>query len=81
VAVDGRAWSAKILRDAVKSSATNSAPIELLTENNDFYRTFKVEYHGGEKYPVLERDSSKPDLLGEIIRPLTQEPPAKDAKK
>jgi predicted metalloprotease with PDZ domain len=81
VAVDGRAWSAKILRDAVKSAATNSVPIELLTENNDFYRTFKVEYHGGEKYPVLERDSSKPDLLGEIIRPLTQEPPAKDAKK
>jgi hypothetical protein len=65
----------------VKSAATNSVPIELLTENNDFYRAFKVDYHGGEKYPVLEHDSSKPDLLGEIIRPLTQDPHAKEAKK
>ena len=76
VAVDGRVWSAKILRDAVKEAVTNSAPIELLTENNDYYRTFKLDYHGGEKYPVLERDPSKPDLLGEIIKPLTPEPPA-----
>ncbi len=73
VAVDGRAWSAKILRDAVKSAATNSAPIELLTVNEDFYKTIKLEYHGGEKYPVLVRDISKPDLMTDIIHALTAE--------
>jgi predicted metalloprotease with PDZ domain len=74
VAVNGRAWSVKLLRDAVKTATTNSAPVTLLTEDNDYYRTFTMEYHGGEKYPVLERDATKPDLLAEIIKPLTPEP-------
>jgi predicted metalloprotease with PDZ domain len=71
VAVNGRAWSAELLRTAVKTAATNSAPIELLVENGDFYQTCKLDYHGGEKYPVLERDAAKTDLLEEIIKPLT----------
>lgn len=73
VAVNGRGWSAKILRDAVKTAATNSAPVELLLVENDYYQTRKLDYHGGEKYPVLERDASKPDLLEEILKPLTRE--------
>jgi len=74
VAVNGRSWSAKILRDAVKTAATNRAPIKLLVEQDDYYQTCTVDYHGGEKYPVLERDATKPDLLAEILRPLTPEP-------
>ena len=38
-------------------------------KDGDYYNTFKVDYHGGHKYPVLERDSSKPDLLTQIITP------------
>ena len=76
VAVNEHAWSAKILRDAVKTAATNAAPVALLVENNDFYQTCAVDYHGGEKYPVLERDPSKPDWLDAILQPLTPEPPA-----
>jgi len=71
IAVNGRSWSAKILRDAVKTAATNNAPIELLVERDDFYQTCKLDYHGGEKYPCLERDATKPDLLAAILQPLT----------
>ena len=74
VAVNGRSWSAKILRDAVKVAVTNSAPIELLVLRDDYYQTCKVDYHGGEKYPVLERDATKPDLLTDILQPLTPDP-------
>jgi predicted metalloprotease with PDZ domain len=74
IAVNHRAWSEKILRAAVKAAATNSAPIELLVERDDYYQTFQVDYHGGEKYPVLERDATKPDLLDEILQPLTRDP-------
>jgi predicted metalloprotease with PDZ domain len=74
IAVNGRSWSAKLLRDAVKTAATNSAPIELLVERDDYYQTCKLDYHGGEKYPVLERDATKPDLLDEILQPLTPAP-------
>jgi len=73
VAVNGRAWSAKILRAAVKAAVTNTAPIELLMERDDYYQTCKVDYHVGEKYPVLERAATKPDLLDEILKPLTPE--------
>ncbi|MCU1313333.1 MAG: hypothetical protein JWM54_1090, partial [Acidobacteriaceae bacterium] len=30
-----------------------------------------VDYHDGERYPALERDSSTPDLLSDILKPLT----------
>ena len=40
--------------------------MDLLVDNSDYYRTFMVDYHGGEKIPHLERDASKPDLLTEI---------------
>jgi predicted metalloprotease with PDZ domain len=29
---------------------------------------YKLNYHGGERYPHLERDSTKPDVLGEVIK-------------
>ena len=74
IAVNGRAWTAENLRAAVKSAATGSAPVELLVENGDYYKTCALDYHGGEKYPVLERDPAKPDLLADILKPLTPEP-------
>jgi predicted metalloprotease with PDZ domain len=73
VAVNERAWSGKLLRDAVKTAATNSAPLKLLIVRDDYYRTFTVDYHGGERYPVLKREPSKPDLLDKILTPLTPE--------
>ena len=71
IAVNDRAWSGKILREAVKAGITNTAPLELLVENSDYYKTYPVTYHGGEKYPTLVRELGKPDLIANIIKPLT----------
>src|SRR5262249_54511417 len=60
VAVNGRRFSPEILRDAIKSAKNASSTIDLLVENADYYKTFKLDYHGGEKYPHLVRDESKP---------------------
>jgi predicted metalloprotease with PDZ domain len=68
VAVNGRRFSSEILRDALKAAKNGTAPIELLVENTDYYKTYKIDYHGGEKYPHLVRDDSKPDLLSEILK-------------
>lgn len=68
VAVNGRRFSPEILRDAIKASKTSTAPIELLIENTDYYKTYKLDYHGGESYPHLVRDESKPDLLSDILK-------------
>jgi hypothetical protein len=68
IAVNGRRFSAEVLRDAIKSAKNGSAPIELLIENTDYYKTYKIDYHGGEGYPHLVRDDSKPDLLTDILK-------------
>jgi len=68
IAVNGRKFSPDILRDAIKSAKNSKEPIELLVENTDYYRTFKLDYHEGEKYPHLVRDDNKPDLLTEILK-------------
>jgi predicted metalloprotease with PDZ domain len=69
IAVNGRQYSAEVLRDALKSGKGGTAPLELLVENTDYYKTYKLDYHGGERYPHLVRDDSKPDLLTEIYKP------------
>ena len=75
VAVNGRRYSAKGLLEALREAKAGSAPIELLVENVDTFKTCRVDYHGGEKYPHLERDASKPDLLTPIGS--AKAPPAK----
>jgi hypothetical protein len=70
--VDGRHWSPDLLHTALRTAQSNSAPIELVVENEEFSQTVHVHYHGGERYPQLERDSGKPDLLSEILTPLTR---------
>jgi predicted metalloprotease with PDZ domain len=68
VAVNGRRFSSDVLRDAIKAAKSSSAAIELLVENTDYYKTYKLDYHGGESYPHLVRDESKPDLLTDILK-------------
>jgi predicted metalloprotease with PDZ domain len=68
VAVNGRRYSPEILRDALRAGKNSTAPLELLVENTDYIKTYKLDYHGGERYPHLVRDESKPDLLSEIYK-------------
>ena len=68
VAVNGRRITPEILRDAIKAAKGGSGTIDLLVENTDYYKTYKLDYHGGEMYPHLVRDESKPDLLNEILK-------------
>ncbi len=69
VAVNSRRYTPEVLRDALKASKSGTAPLELLVENTDYFKTYKIDYHGGERYPHLVRDDSKPDLLTEIYKP------------
>jgi predicted metalloprotease with PDZ domain len=70
IAVSGRAYSKARLLDAVRESAVGTSPMEFLASNGEFFKEYAVDYHGGPRYPVLERIASKPDLLTPIINPL-----------
>jgi predicted metalloprotease with PDZ domain len=72
VAVNGRKYNPDILRDALKAGKGNGPGLELLVMNGDYFKTFTVNYHDGEKYAHLVRDESKPDMLSEIIKPLAK---------
>jgi len=68
IAVNGRKWTPDLLRDAIRRAKDSKDPIDLLVQNGDYFSTYKIDYHGGERYPHLEATSGKPDLLTEIIK-------------
>jgi predicted metalloprotease with PDZ domain len=72
IAVNGRQYYPVVLREAVESAKGKTAPIELLVKNGEYYQAFKVDYHGGEMYPHLTRDDSKPDVLSKIVEPMVK---------
>ena len=69
VAVDGREYRKEVLEDAVKAAKDGKAPIALMVKDFDQYRTINLDYHGGLRYPHLERIEGKPDRLSAIFAP------------
>lgn len=68
VAVDGRAYTAELLRTAITNAKTGTAPIELLVKTYDRYSTVRIDYHDGLQYPHLERIEGQPDRLTDILK-------------
>jgi len=66
--VNGRTWSGDTLHEAITAAKTATTPIELSVENGSFTNVYRLNYHGGERYPHLERDPTKPDLIGGVIK-------------
>jgi predicted metalloprotease with PDZ domain len=72
IAVNGQAFSPEIMRAALKEAHENRRAIELLIENAQFFKTYSVAYFDGERNPHLERVADQPDMLGEILKPLSE---------
>jgi hypothetical protein len=36
---------------------------------DDYFRTCTINYHGGPRFPHLERVGDKPDYLDDLIKP------------
>jgi predicted metalloprotease with PDZ domain len=68
IGVDGRVFTGELLKAAIKNSK-NSKSVELLLENATYYKTFKLDYELGPRYPHLERIEGTTDLLSKIIEP------------
>jgi predicted metalloprotease with PDZ domain len=70
LSVNGRKWAPEAMRAALREAKTGTEPIELAAEDGESVRTYRADYHGGERYPHLERAAGKPDLLTEVLKPL-----------
>jgi predicted metalloprotease with PDZ domain len=72
VAVNGAQFSPEAMRDAITAAKNTTTPLQLIVANGAQFRTYSVDYHGGLRYPHIERDESRPDYLGEITHPRVQ---------
>src|SRR5438270_1384741 len=69
IAVNGRKWSKDVVRAALRGGVHSQQPLSLLAENGEYYKTYEVNYHEGERYPHLVRNEGQPNILDEIIKP------------
>jgi len=80
VAVNGRRFSTELLVSDLVEGRSTKEPLQLIVENAEFFRTVSFDYHDGPRYPHLERDGSKPDLLGEIVKARASTPPEQEGE-
>ena len=69
LAVNGRAFTPDVLKAAVHDAKDSGPAIELIVQNTGYYKIIKLDYHGGERYPQLERVTGVPDRLDDILKP------------
>jgi predicted metalloprotease with PDZ domain len=69
VAVNGRRFSVDQLRRALTGSKDATTPMEFIVDNAGYFKTVSVDYHGGLRYPHLERAAGVTDLLTAIAAP------------
>ncbi len=72
ISVNGRQFTATVLREEVQGAVKTADPIEVTVRSGEYTSTRNVDYHGGERYPHLERRNGQPDMLTEIVQPRTK---------
>ena len=70
-AINGARFSIAALEDAVRRTANGKA-LEFAVANGAATGIHKLDYRQGLKYPHLERDASRPDILQKIAAPAAQ---------
>jgi predicted metalloprotease with PDZ domain len=73
--INGERLSAASAHAALQRAREPAVPVELLVEDGEQFRTLRVEYHEGDRHPVLERDPTRPDLLEPMGKPLAASSP------
>ena len=69
LAVNGTAYTPKLLKAAIRAAKDSAQPINLLVRKGKQFRTVALDYHEGLKYPRLERIAGTPDRLTTILQP------------
>uniref|UniRef100_A0A7V4XTQ7 M61 family peptidase n=1 Tax=Acidobacterium capsulatum TaxID=33075 RepID=A0A7V4XTQ7_9BACT len=69
VSVNGEAYTAKGLREAILAAEKDHKPIEIQYRRGKDYKTVSIPYYGGLRIPHLERVAGKPDYLDQILAP------------
>jgi predicted metalloprotease with PDZ domain len=69
LAVNNQQFSADVLDYALKRAQHSSPAVSLIATQTGWYQTLSLDYHGGIRYPHLERIAGTPDMLAAIVAP------------
>jgi predicted metalloprotease with PDZ domain len=69
VAVNSVAYVPKKLSEAISAAQNATTPIELLVRSGEQFKTVRIDYHGGLRFPHLEQIPGAPALLDDILAP------------
>jgi predicted metalloprotease with PDZ domain len=67
IAINGVAYDADVLKEMITAAKSAGSPIELIVKHDDRYLVVHIDYHDGLRYPHLERDTSVPARLDDIL--------------
>jgi predicted metalloprotease with PDZ domain len=68
-AVNDQKYTPAVLRETILAAEKSQEPIKLLLKRGDEFVTISLGYHGGMRYPHLERVETTPDRLDAILAP------------
>lgn len=69
VSIDGRAYSARVLHEAIAAAQAGGQPLQIRARSDGSVQTYTVHYDGGLKYPHLVREQGKTDYLEQLLAP------------
>jgi len=70
IAVNGETYTPDKLKEAILQAEKQTTPINLLVRDRDQVSAVAVDYHGGMRYPHLDRVEGTPDRLDAILKPV-----------
>ena len=69
VAVNGRTFNADDLKQAIRNAAGMGRAVELLLKDGNLYRTVTLDWHGGLRFPRLEKAGKGEGTLDALLAP------------
>lgn len=69
VAVEGVSYSRERIEAAIRAATDGKTPVRLIVERGGRYRNIDIEYHGGLRWPHLEKTGSGPDWFDRLLAP------------
>ena len=61
-----------LLRSALQHAQGSGPALEFIVANTSYYKIIRMDYHGGERYPQLQRVEGTPARLDDILQPMVK---------
>ncbi|HEY0594228.1 hypothetical protein, partial [Sphingopyxis sp.] len=60
------------IESAIRAATDGKTPVRLIVERGGRYRNIEIDYHGGLRWPHLEKTGGGPDWFDRLLAPRRQ---------